>query len=158
MVLRKKTYALLQIGMFSDLSPFPKVKQRVHPRDLTESFIHHVGSGSKADYDKSKISLCYAYDGGMASDVETFGSQALPMGFDPLPAGVLTMLHDAFVSQLLGVWASTADLLFWFCVSWRSLFCFFRRIWSFSRPRCSVPHLWKQNWTALDQFQEESRD
>jgi hypothetical protein len=42
------------------------------------------------------------------------------MRFNVLSTSALAMLHDAIISQLLCIWASAADLLFWLCLRCRT--------------------------------------
>ena len=63
------------------------------------------------------------------------------MGFDPLPARILAMLHDALVPQPLCVGAGAAYLLLRLRVRRWSLPGFFFCSWGDGCRRCTVPHL-----------------
>ena len=124
-----------------------EIKLWVLPITLPEVLIHHAVHDQNQITAETGVELPWWSN---TSDAEPFGSQALQVGFDELSAGILTILHDAVVSQLLCIWASAADLLFRLRLRCRSC-CgrLLRWIWSLSLHRCSVPHIWnelKQQW------------
>lgn len=144
----KKIENLLQTGNVQGISSFQS-------RNKTASCFYHSTrspysshcSWSKSDYCRNRCVELPWWS--TTSDAEPFGSQAFQVGFDELSAGILAILHDAIVPQLLCIWASTADL---FRLWPRCRSCcgrFLRWIWSLSLHRCSVPHIWnelKQQW------------
>jgi hypothetical protein len=94
-----------------------EIKLWVLPITLPEILIHHAVHDQKQITAETRVELPWWSN---TSDAEPFGSQALQVGFDELSAGTLAILHDAVVSQLLCIWASTADLLFWLRLRCRS--------------------------------------
>lgn len=65
------------------------------------------------------------------SNIKALGTEALTMSLNPFCTCLFTVFHYTFISELLSLGASTADLLLWFWL--RTRFCDFQalvRLWS----------------------------